>query len=45
MDNDIYLTKHFRTYQSGEAIDAPLALFTDHVRQEWIDYNGLESYT
>ena len=40
MDNDIYLTKHFRTYQSGEAIDAPLALFTDHVRQEWIDYNG-----
>ena len=40
MDNDIYLTKHFRTYQTGETIAAPLALITDHVRQEWIDYNG-----
>ena len=40
MDNDIYLTKHYRTYQSGEHIDCPLALYTDQVRQEWIDYNG-----
>ncbi len=40
MDNDIYLTKQYRTYQSGEHIDCPLALFTDKVREEWIDYNG-----
>jgi carnitine 3-dehydrogenase len=40
MDNDIYLTKHYRTYASGETIDCPLALFNDAVREEWIDYNG-----
>lgn len=40
MDNDIYLTKTYRTHKQGEQIDCPLALFTDHVRQEWIDYNG-----
>jgi carnitine 3-dehydrogenase len=40
MDNDIYLTKDYKTFQAGEDIDCPLALFTDTVRDEWIDYNG-----
>lgn len=40
MDNHIYLTKDYRTYQNGEQIDCPLGLFTDTVREEWIDYNG-----
>lgn len=40
MDNDIYLTKQYQTHQMGEHIYCPLELFTDHVREEWIDYNG-----
>jgi carnitine 3-dehydrogenase len=40
MDNDIYLSREYRTHQEGEPIDCPLALYTDHVRDEWIDYNG-----
>lgn len=40
MDNDIYLTRTYRKHQHGESIDCPLALFSDTVRDEWIDYNG-----
>ncbi|MDB9752820.1 thioesterase family protein [Oceanospirillaceae bacterium] len=40
MDNDIYLTKSYKIYQQDEPIDCPLALFTDTVREQWIDYNG-----
>tara|TARA_B110000503_G_scaffold17841_1_gene26066 strand:+ start:489 stop:1028 length:540 start_codon:yes stop_codon:yes gene_type:complete len=40
MDNDIYLTKAYRSHKPGEHIDSPLALYTDTVRSEWIDYNG-----
>tara|TARA_B100000780_G_C20977155_1_gene390329 strand:- start:486 stop:650 length:165 start_codon:yes stop_codon:yes gene_type:complete len=46
MDNDIYLSKQYRTYKAGENIDCPLDLFKDQVRPEWIDYNGhmIESF-
>jgi|TARA_B110001469_G_scaffold38777_1_gene38617 carnitine 3-dehydrogenase len=40
MDNDIYLTKAYRSHQLGAPIESPLALYTDKVRSEWIDYNG-----
>ena len=40
MDNDIYLTKQYRSHQTGDPIDCPLALFNDTVRDDWIDYNG-----
>ncbi len=46
MDNLHYLSREYRRWQVGEAIDAPLKLYQALVHKDWIDYNGhlSESY-
>lgn len=40
MDNEIYLTREYKRYSAGDAIESPLSLYQCDVSPDWVDYNG-----
>jgi len=40
MDNDIYLSRNYKSFSPKDNLEEPLSLYQTKVHSDWIDYNG-----